>query len=657
MAQQEGPFSEYLQQLKITPAIEAPKPTGFEGTGAAIGNIALNFLSGLQKGRQQKFMQQQMEEQKKFDAYQNAIQRVAASDLPGARKQQLVSALQAPLFSTVAADKDAAKSTNPVARFLHGLASNVVGGAPKKGQPLSMDPVVEALQAAGDPNQSVTNISSRLNRQADVLIREGVDEATRAGKPVSYETIFSGDRGKQLGQLLYHANSIGLPNLSSIDKARAEFRPRTQAEHLALKAEEEKREAERKAATGITVGTPGSAPTGVPTAPVTPATPAPPATAVTSAPAPAPVATAAAGGESISVDPEKVFEFARNAQKANRKDIGFLKPAPEEYIVDGKRITGRLLAIPISGRGVTTGVLSNDGKTLYTAFTIPNKYDEAASPGLVSNLYSATSSALPGLVSSPERLDKYKQELDAYQKTGNVEKIKDFLDMVRTSENRIKAAELRAAGKSGGDLKQRTQEYNRDYRSAVNSLNTDKVVQSYYRIKPSFDNAIQAFNDYFAKVSKNQYLPKGQTAFLDNLLITLGAKSADEMTGVREGERKIWSELDGAVTELKKNLANLVGDRNNRLTNETRGVIHHHLKRLLASYQNAMQEKKQQAESLVKASAYRYGFDSPEETDKIEKTFRLIQIGGSPPPGGSTTDSESAAAKAAAAALGATRSR
>ena len=51
MAQQDqlGPFSEYLTQpaaAALNP-IPIPKPTGFEGTGASIGHIALNFINGI----------------------------------------------------------------------------------------------------------------------------------------------------------------------------------------------------------------------------------------------------------------------------------------------------------------------------------------------------------------------------------------------------------------------------------------------------------------------------------------------------------------------------------------------------------------------------------------------------------------------------------
>lgn len=231
MAQQEGPFSEYLQQAKLAPPMEVPKPTGLEGTGAGIANIAMNFINGLRQGRMQKYAMQQMEEQKKYDAYQHAIQTVAASDLPDQQKKLLHAQLSTPLIQRIAGDKEAtSKHTgNPLTDVLKNMAVGLVGGPGPKKMDLPMEPVVEALRMASDPSLSKTRLVADLDRQADELIRGGMEEAFSKGKAASYETFFSGDRGSKLRALIDKARLIGSP-LPTVEKTRSEYRPANQEE-------------------------------------------------------------------------------------------------------------------------------------------------------------------------------------------------------------------------------------------------------------------------------------------------------------------------------------------------------------------------------------------------------------------------------------------
>lgn len=652
MAQQEGPFSEYLQMAKMTPQVQVPQPTGLEGGGAAIGNIAMNFINGLRQGRMQKYAMQQMEEQKKFDAYQDAIKTVAASDLPDAEKQRLSTQLSMPLIQRIAGDKQAtSKETgNPLTDVLKNMAIGLVGGqAPKKSMDLPMDPVVEALRAASDPSRSRTRILSQYDAKARARIADILRD-----NPTPDSAIFSKDRILQSIQD-EAAQAIGLGiELPSIKRVFGEYRARTQAEDLQLKEKQRQEQAEQRASIGIE-------PLATQPSEVSPATGAPPPAAggalapttdtagvakTAQPPVFPPVSTTTTSpskdlqpepkAEYIPLDPRSFFSHMTDIAQSGKmaKGRGLIGP-PEEYIIDGKKVIGQLAEGTIGGK-TQTGVYL-DGRFYTSGFSKPTKYDEIPSPKLIQDTYSATVDELPKLVGDKDRLDKYKAELDVYRNTGNIEKMRDLPSQIRMAESRIKAQQLKSAGRSDEDFRHRRNEYDRDYRSAVNSVLSNGVVRSYGRLKASFNNAINAYNEYWNKLKTNQYLPKEQTAFLDNLLITLAAKSSDEMTGVREGERKIWSELSGAVTELKKRLANLAGDKNDRLTNESRAIIHSHLKRLLASYNEGVQEAKGTAKSLVEASAYRYKFDSPEEQEKIKNTFDRMSFGettAAPPPSG-----------------------
>lgn len=178
-----GPFGQYLtQSLEPTPI---PKPSGLGGFGESAAYLAGNFINGMRQAKSQRFAMEQMKQAREEQAYQTAMQHVAASGLPDDEKNHLITQLSIPLIQRIAADKDATtKNTgNHLTDFVKGIATNLVGGnLPKKQEPLDMAPVTAALLHAADPANSAVNRANLVDQQASKLTNDIVNGAKNTGK-------------------------------------------------------------------------------------------------------------------------------------------------------------------------------------------------------------------------------------------------------------------------------------------------------------------------------------------------------------------------------------------------------------------------------------------------------------------------------------------
>jgi len=351
MAQQEGPFSEYLQQLKITPQVQAPQPTGLEGTGSAIGNIAMNFISGLRQGRQQKYMQQQMEEQRKFDAYQQAMQRVASSDLTDNEKRGLYAELEAPLIRRIAGDPEATskKTGNPLTDVIKNIASSVAGPVPKKGMELTMDPVLKALQAVSDPNRSKTRLASqyegRIRSRLGQLIK---DNPYMQSGDILKDPGISAIRQEAEQSL---GGAFASPALS---EALQEFRSVSPSDQLKMQVMQQYfGQGGARASSGAT-----AAGTGIP--PVAPA----PVMAGAQPPVPAKEESSPAR-VGIPLSQAEINQAATAAQVTGIPLYRESQTTEEFETPGGKRLTGKNITVNYPGRGVMSGIYDPDTQTLY----------------------------------------------------------------------------------------------------------------------------------------------------------------------------------------------------------------------------------------------------------------------------------------------------
>lgn len=210
MAQQEGPFSEYLQQAKLAPPMEVPKPTGLEGTGAAIGNIAMNFLQGLRQGRAQKYMQKEAEEARKEQLLLSAMESIQRSDMLPEAKAQYEAKIRNEFAKRVAGVKEGSKDTgNPLTDFFKRAGMAVLGGEPPRGKKadLDMNIALDAFAAASNPQLSATQAAEGLNREASTIVKQIEDQAKKAGRPLTSIDILNDpriveirNRGTRLGK-------------------------------------------------------------------------------------------------------------------------------------------------------------------------------------------------------------------------------------------------------------------------------------------------------------------------------------------------------------------------------------------------------------------------------------------------------------------------
>jgi len=549
MAQQDqlGPFSEYLTKPAAASMAPFPVPpvTGLEGTGAAIGNIAMNFINGLRQGRMQKYATQEAEREKQFNAYQQAIKTVAASDLPDQQKQMLHAKLSVPLIQSIAGDKEATskRTGNPLTDVVKNIATGLVGGnIPKKGQPLSMEPVVEALQMASDPSLSRTRIQSQLDSQAGSRISEilksqpGADVKTFMTDP-ELRSIYS-----QAQQVL--GPSVRLP---SVEKAYSEFRPMTEMERLAVEREKEKQAAAKEYVGGSPIQ---------PTAAI-------PSVALTEQRTAAPPAEAAPPSaqrtEGFTQVPMETLEqdrmLAIRAGMPTRESRG----EPKMYI---DQSTGETF------QGFTTsgksgfGVYRPDKQALYSSGVRELATSELTrpTPQQVEKVYDTSLNALNASV-SPKIFQAYKGLLDSMKDQGDMKGMDNVMAQAISADRSEKEQQSRMA------LAYDAAESRKDAKSAQyiqyinNQLDKNAVAKHYRTTTASVDGAMKALED--AKKDGNYSLA-------DMLIIRAVAKLTDITTGVREGEYDSFSAAKGRLSAVSTEFNNLLKNQADKFDAPTR---------------------------------------------------------------------------------------
>ncbi len=167
-----GPFMQQLSQ----PAYNPPsiQPTGYEGTGAFIANIASQFLKGVSQGRARQFAEAELDRHRKLETIQNTMKMVSTSDLPDERKQQLMAGLATPMANLIAWDGTNGKKGNNKQGGAFGairtIFQNMTGGPPPK----KADPLEMGMGAVADAINAMQ--SERTQKQ----IREGADAEAMA---------------------------------------------------------------------------------------------------------------------------------------------------------------------------------------------------------------------------------------------------------------------------------------------------------------------------------------------------------------------------------------------------------------------------------------------------------------------------------------------
>lgn len=68
----QGPFQQTYTGMTLAKAAPTVAPTGYESTGVGIGNIALAFIEGVRRGKVEKFIRDQAEEEAKINRYMQA---------------------------------------------------------------------------------------------------------------------------------------------------------------------------------------------------------------------------------------------------------------------------------------------------------------------------------------------------------------------------------------------------------------------------------------------------------------------------------------------------------------------------------------------------------------------------------------------------------
>lgn len=581
MAQQEGPFSEYLQQIKMTPPVQAPKPTGMEGTGSVIGNIALNFISGLRQGRQQQYMQQEMEEQKKFDAYQKAMERVSASKLPDAEKRSLYAELEKPLIQRIASDPNATskKTGNPLTDFFKSVASSVAGPAPKKRMSLEMDPVLNAYQAVSDPTRQVPYLGAQLDRQAESLIRQIANAENKAGRAVSLESFSTGENGQLLADVIDKARVLGY-DLQAVKRLYSETKHKTNADIDAERNRKQKDENAALAAKGLPDGdaTPTSLSTDSESTQVR-QTGQPPVAAKVTAPLSQPVvANKAIGAEAgrsgfTPVDGNLLFRVAAAIKENQKRDV---LGNPEVFVIDGKLVTGRsVTGLPIGGKAVS-GVLV--GNNLYKeGFRKPTEYDVKPPQADVDNLSKQINEQiLPLLAGLPKPVsDAINSQILVATKTGNIKALNDIpLSVVRmlSADARQKASDERR--ESGEDF--RDKQFERKAATTASS----QYLRS--QAKQSFDQIDMLMGGIINEPKLLSYLsnPKAsklsqsELTLIDKSLARVAAKSTDPTTGVKTSEEEGYNNLVDFIRRKGIDLNSVLTGKSTLGNEETRRALY-----------------------------------------------------------------------------------
>jgi len=656
MAQQEGPFSEYLQQIKITPPVQVPKPTGLEGTGSAIGNIALNFISGLRQGRQQQYMQQEMEEQKKFDAYQKAMERVSASKLPDAEKRSLYAELEKPLIQRIASDPNATskKTGNPLTDLFKSVASSVAGPAPKKRMNLEMDPVMNALQAVSDPTRQVPYLGAQLDRQAELIIRQIANAENKAGRAVSLESFLSGENGQLLADVMDKARVLGY-DLQAIKRLYSETKPKTNAD---IDAERQRKQEEKNialareglptngfsgSATGQAANTPtqsGLTPlsTDSKTTQVRQTGQPPVATeAITTPSQPAAdskaVDTKAVTSKFIPVNGNSLFSVVTAIKQAEKRDV---LGNPEEFMIDGTLQMGRsVTGLPIGGRAVN-GILIGD--KLYTeGFRKPNQFDVKPPQADVDNLSKQINEqVLPLLTGLPNSVSNaISSQILVATKTGDMQALKNIpLSVVNiiSSQEKQKASDARR--ESGSD-RQEKQFERRAATTAASQYLRSQAKQGFDQVDMLMGGIVNEpkLLSYLAD-PKGSKLGQAELTLIDKSLARAAAKATDPTTGVKTSEEEGYNKLVGVIQQFKINIDS-VADGKSTLGNEaTRRALYD----MLANIHRSSKRKSNEVRDSYRDTVSWVGQEIGDQAFGMYKTPPAPTTGrGTPPPAANKT--------------------
>lgn len=191
MAQQDqlGSFSSYLQQMQQP---IAPKPTGMEGTGMGIANIAMNFLQGLRQGRAQKYMQKEEEEARKEQMLLSAMQNIQKANLLPEVKAQYEAKIQREFAKRVGGVRETSRDTgNPLTDFFKQAGMAIVGGRVPGGKKadLDMNVALEAFAAASDPRLSIKQAVFEANQRMSDEYRRISDIAEANKTPLTDEQV------------------------------------------------------------------------------------------------------------------------------------------------------------------------------------------------------------------------------------------------------------------------------------------------------------------------------------------------------------------------------------------------------------------------------------------------------------------------------------
>jgi hypothetical protein len=592
MAQQEGPFSEYLQMAKMTPQVQVPQPTGLEGSGAAIGNIAMNFINGLRQGRMQKYAMQQMEEQKKFDAYQDAIKTVAASDLPDADKQRLSTQLSMPLIQRIAGDKQAtSKETgNPLTDVLKNMAVGLVGGqAPKKSMELPMDPVVEALRASSDPSRSKTRMAS----QYEAKIRDRINTIFRDNPYAESRDVLSDPEISSIQKEAEGVFGVGKFQSPSLEKTYKELTAVSPSEKIKMDTLRQflgigKPTTEGAVSTAVI---PGVAPVGVPTPQGPSATQAPPGMVQ--------------GGIPL---PQRYIDQAATVAQTTGFPLYKESTTTEEFETpDGERLAGKNISVNVGGR-VVSGIYDANNQILYPISSLKRIKPGGGTSKEVQLAYDdireQVNKALAGVSGAVK--DSLMAEAEAARRTGDIKALKDLpqratkmlvdIDKEKASEARQNAIFSHQDEMAAKRFSQQEELYNRRaVTNAANGYRRDPIVRALDQVDAQIGGVESAFKlKQYLQNPNSVKMERSDFILLDKSLARAASKITDPTTGVKQTEEEGYNNLKNVVEALKVKINSVLTTEGSTLGDyATRRSLYNLIKNIQGSL-------KQKADSVKK---------------------------------------------------------
>ena len=564
MAQQEGPFSSYLDYMQKP---IAPAPTGLEGTGMGIANIAMNFLQGLRQGRAQKYMQKEAEESRKEQLLLNAMQTVQRSGMLPEAKAQYEARIQQEFAKRVAGVKEGSKDTgNPLTDFFKRAGMSLIGGQPPGGKKadLDMNVALEAFAAASDPKNSVNEALRGLDMQAGERYRQLVKEAEQSPSGVLTDVMLQSD--KQMQALDNEYRRIGRPDQSPIARL-ARGTPSASSPYMMWQQQQKILEQERKAEA-------------------------------------------------------KEALFSASLEEGNR--------LTDDIIASQSRVASEIKYPALTPkRGENIQVIDNSGK-LRTAFSyshprIGGVYDantreklegarkatvpelKAVDPQVLTDERAKASDSIKSLFAPGDR------SIDIYvSRLGNLTNVKDIHRVVDQAVNQqLKQAAMDFSREKFEKLiEQKKMEFAKDVYQKVQQGPAQKSLRQ-------IDNLYQGVNGYLpsedtvAKYAQENGVnqSKATIAFTSQMapmrrntyhkaLVALAAKAMDSDTAVREGELKYWGDSSAAFEAFNKYTKTLNEGVTNVLTDEQEEEL---LKLVKIMYKATSDRAKEEKEGYAKA--------------------------------------------------------